>query len=232
MIFMLVLLISISGSRVYALDECPPVTAAGIGGEDYPFNLNLQTLQENPKEFVGFYERMRYMDVKENPLLSQMLSIVNESDINKIFGIEGFSIGFLHLYGHYFPAEEQKEVVRRRYPSGYVSDVFDIDSGGYMEIYIESSELIEMLSQYCFAYGNRLFFSRQWFKGLYLDMNNYIKTLLGGLQIELKTVIWRFKIQDGNIIESCVYLNEFYKAYTPVYYFERDVLERIPEYRE
>lgn len=224
-----VMLMALLTTNVSASEKAPQ-TSAGEAGVDYPISLCEKTYEQYPKEFSGFYERMRYMKVEDNDLMTRIISIVDSCDVNKIFNISDFSIGFLCLYAYDYPSEERKKIFIPRYTER-PHETIDINSD-YLEIYVESTELIDINTKYCFACGKHIIFSDQWIHGLFRNMNNYIKTILSWLILLPKTAVWRFVVQDGVITESSVCLSEFFDSYTPIFHFETGVMEKIPMYRE
>lgn len=197
-------------------------------GIDYPGYITKEAIDEYPKLLDGCYRRTKYAETVNNPVLSEMIEIVLNTDVEKLLGIKNWSLQYLRISAYDFAPTRKIYSVNPVTISSSLPERIGSLNEGYKEIYIESYDQNSKGFPYVFAYGNQILFTNQWFDGLMQSTDLFFNfVILDGPKLFGIPTIWRFVLQDGEIIESSVSYDQWEDRHIKTYNFQTKELTEI-----
>lgn len=199
---------------------------------DYPQYINQEALASHPEEFEGIYARINHYVVEKSDLMDQIFNIIDTTDIRIIFKNPSYKEDNLYMYVSDSELYNIGEYVFSAHLRDTNIDEISNLNEGHKVVYIESESIVYSDSQYCFAYGGRIVFSRQYVKGLYANKIGVYRMILDYAIVGDQTAIWKFIIDDGIITDATVCLEGYYMYHTPVYHVftgEMEIIKRPSE---
>lgn len=197
-------------------------------GIDYPGYITKEAIDEYPELLNGWFQRTKYAETVDNPAMSEMMEIVSNTDVEKLLGIKGWSLQYLRIGAYDFAPHREIHSVNPIHISSSLPEKIGPLNKGYKEIYIESYDQNSTGFSYVFAYGNQILFTNQWFEGLMQPTDLFFNfVILDGPKLFGMPTIWRFALQDGEIVESSVSYYQWEDRHIKTYNFQTKELTEI-----
>ena len=197
-------------------------------GIDYLGYITKEAIDKYPEMLDGSYQRTKYAETIDNPIMSELMEIVLNTDVEKLLGIKDWALQYLCISAYDFAPNRKIYSVNPTTIASSLPKKIGPLIDGYKEIYIESYDQNSMGFPYVFAFGNQILFTDQWFDDLMIPTDRFFNFVIQkGPKLFGIPTIWRFVLQNGKIIESSVSYDQWEDRHIKTYNFQTKELTEI-----